>query len=424
MFTTSFLQCIPAVKISSTNIYNIEILVAELENVRNIRELDCEKLANDTLPTLCSIIKSMNNLQYLKCGNIGDITSTSAQLLGDTLRTNTFLRGVSLHGVSLHLTGSMPFLEVVKCCANLLSLDLSNCSICSQDVASLFCNHDSWVNLHSLNLCNNKISSKCTQVLSKVLFHCKNLRCLDLSHNFIDDNDCFSLAEGLQNHTNLLKLKLGWNRITSGSIASLIQVITCNHLQHLDLSRCKIGSEGIADLVDDVCGDTLQTLEVTSNSLGLDGAVKLGIGLKSCRQLVKLDISCNNIGSYGMSSLAEGLQYCTNLQVLDLHNNDITSDGVSAVIGVMKSCRYLQKLDFGCNSFGVDDAAVLVVGWQHKCMLTLLLHGCLGYPHDLRMSKGERCCSNCDHLLELYNNNDYVILIFDDLTLPKLVSSS
>ena len=277
----SALKCgtLPAVKISNTNICNIEILVAELEHLRNIRELDCDKLANDTLPTLCSIIKSMNNLQYLKCGDISDITSTSAQLLGDGLRTTKFLRGVSLHGNLV--AGSMQSLEVVKCCANLQSLDMSYCHVGSQDVASLFCNHDSWVNLHSLNLCGNKISSECTQVLSKVLFHCKNLRRLDLSYSGIGDSDCFSLAEGLQNHTNLLKLKLGWNEITSDGIASLIQVITCNHLQHLDLSNCKIGSEGIAALVDVVCGDTLQTLEVSSNSLGLDGAVKLSTTLKS-----------------------------------------------------------------------------------------------------------------------------------------------
>ena len=123
-----------------------------------------------------------------------------------------------------------------------------------------------------------------------------------------------------------------------------------------------------------------------------------------------------------MSSLAEGLQYCTNLQVLNLSFNDITSDGISAVIGVMKSCRYLQELDIRDNSIGVDDAAVLVVGWQHKCTLTLWLQQ-FGNPHNVCMMEGERC-SNCDHLLELYNNNDYVILGIDNLTLPKLVSSS
>ena len=120
-----------------------------------------------------------------------------------------------------------------------------------------------------------------------------------------------------------------------------------------------------------------------------------------------------------MSSLVEGLQYCTNLQVLDLSNNKITSDGVAAIVGVMKRCRYLQKLDLRWNSIGVDGAAVLVSGWQHKNMLTLYLLYSLGDPHESALKHGEKCCSSCDHLLELYYKNDYMII--EEVT--KLVSS-
>ena len=97
----SALKCgtLPALKISKTNIYNIEILVAELEHVRNIRGLECCWVTDDSLPTLCGIIKSMDNLQHLKCSGIGYISSTSAQLLGDILRTCKFLYSVSIHGI-------------------------------------------------------------------------------------------------------------------------------------------------------------------------------------------------------------------------------------------------------------------------------------------------------------------------------------
>ena len=71
----SALKCgtLPALKISTNNIYNIEILVAELEHVRNIRGFECDWAADDTLPTLCGIIKSMDNLQHLKCSRLGYI---------------------------------------------------------------------------------------------------------------------------------------------------------------------------------------------------------------------------------------------------------------------------------------------------------------------------------------------------------------
>ena len=90
----------------------------------------------------------------------------------------------------------------------------------------------------------------------------------------------------------------------------------------------------------------------------------------------------------------------------------------------MKKCRYLQKLDLSENSICVDGAAVVVGGWQHKSMLMLYLQESLGDPHESALVNVERCCSSCDHLLELYYNNDYVIIEFSLWCIPKLVSSS
>ena len=314
-------------------------------------------------------------------------------------------------------------------------------------MALLFDDHQCWVDLHTLNLSSNKIGSDGAQVLSKVLVHCKKLHCLDLTSNGIGDDGVVALAEGLKDLTSLLELRLLDNRISSKGVLALVEVLKYNRLQHLHLSMNSIGPENMSALVDVICADSLQILKLRRCGLLLDGAVSLSAGLKSCRQLVELNISYNhigplgmlflaeglkscrqlvelnisynNIGSHGMSSLAEGLQYCTNLQVF--HNvNNITSGGVAAIVSIMKRCRYLQYLDLRWNSIGVDCAAVLVGGWQHKSMLRLNLKDSLGDYHELALRSRKKCCSSCDHLLELYYKNDY-IGIYD---VPKLVSTS
>ena len=436
----SALKCgtLPTLKISDANVYNIEILVAELENVRNISGFVCNDVTDDSLPTLCGIIKSMNNLQHLECSGIDDISSNNSQLLSDCLKLCKNIRSLSLRDHKNVSIQSSLLLDVVKCCANLQSLDISGCRIgsvgvallfddhqCwvnlhtlnlsineigSEGVALLFDDHQCWINLHTLNLRSNKIGSDGAQVLSKVLVHCKNLHCLDLTGNDIGDDGAVALAETLKDLTSLLELRLVTIGITSQGALALVEVVRYNHLQHLDLSWNSIGLESIAALVDVICADSLLTLKLSSNDLLLEGAVSLSARLKSCSLLVELNISHNNIGSQGMSSLAEGLQYCTNLQVLSLNNNNITSDGVAAIVGVMKRCRYLQELDLSQNSIGVDGAAVLVGGWQHKSMLTLYLDGNLGDPHESALEHGEKCCSSCDHLLELYCKNYYMII--------------
>ena len=443
----SALKCgtLPTLKISTTNIYNIEILVAELEHVRNIRRLVYECVKEDTLPTLCGIIKSMNNLQHLECGYIG---SNNAQLLSDCLKLCKHACGLSLHNI-MNVTIKFSLLDGVKCCTNLQSLDMSGCKIGSEDVALLFDDYQCWVNLHTLKLSRNYIGSDGAQVLSKVLIRCKNLRCLDLTDNDIGDVGAVALAEGLKVLTSLLEVRLDKIWITSQGALALVEVLKNNHLRHLDLSRNRIGPESMAALVEVICRDSLQVLKLSESGLFLDGIVSLSAGLKSCRQLVMLDIthnhidshgmsslaeglkSCrqlveldithNHIGSHAMSSLAKGLQYCTNIQVLDLTDNYITSDCVAAIVGVMKSCRYLQKLYLSRNRIGVDGAAVLVGGWQHKSMLRLHLTRNFGYPHELALRDGKKCCSSCDHLLELYYKNDYMRIALYTKVIPKLV---
>ena len=430
----SALKCetLPALRISETNIYNIETLMAELQHVRNIRGLECH---NIPVPTLCRIMNYLCNIHQIEFLIWGSFSSTSAELLSDSLKICKSLHSVTLDDSLvntvqfslLNADGSLcsSSLDALKCCSNIHSLSLPLCNIGSVGISLLVSAHKSWVNLHTLNLSKNAFGSDGAQDLSKVLVQYKSLRCLDLSNNEIGDSGAVALAEGLKDHTSLIELKLGHNNITSAGIVALIQVVRCNHLQHLDLSRCSQLSENVAALVDVMCTDTLQTLKLCDNELGVDGIVSLSVGLKNCTQLVKLDIDGNGIGSLGLEYLGEGLRHCTKLQVLKLDYNNIKSDAVPTILGIMESCRFLQELGLRGNDIDVDDAAVLVKGWQNQSVLTLNLFFCFDVPHKLALVKGESCCNSCDHLLELYCNNDYVHIQLDYVGrcyIPKVIS--
>ena len=411
----SALKCetLPALKISKTNIDNIQTLVAELQHVRNIRGLECHDITDDSVPTLCKIMNYLCKIHHIECHDgVCSISSANAELLSDSLKTCKSLHSVTLKDYIGTLLRSSSIhsslVDALKCCSNIHSLELSSCNIGSVGISLLVSAHKSWVNLHTLNLSCNAFGSDGVQDLSKVLVHYKSLCCLDLSHNKIDDDGAVALAEGLKDHTSLLKLNLGHNNITSAGIAALIQVIRCNHLQHLDLSLCRQHSEGVAALVVVICTDTLQSLNFGDNRLGGNDIVSLSVGLKNCTLLARLNIHGNCIGSLGLKYLGEGLQHCTNLQVLKLGDNNIKSDAVPAILGIMESCRFLQELDLYGNDISVDDAAVLVKGWHNQSVLILNLTFCFDDPHQFALVKGESCCNSCDHLQKLYYNNDYV----------------
>ncbi len=120
-------------------------------------------------------------------------------------------------------------------------------------------------------------------------------------------------------------------------------------LQHLDLSRCLISSESVADVVEVMSGDSLQTLNLFFNELNSEGITNLSFGLMVYTQLVELDVGFNDIGVLGLTYLAEVLTYCILLEVLNLKGNNITFEGVHALIDIMENCNFLQKLDVSIN---------------------------------------------------------------------------
>ena len=398
------LQCktLPALKITKSNIHDIEAVIRELEHSLNIRGLECAYLSEDTVPTQCKIMQSFSNtLQHLD-HHSGSGSESSSRLLSDSIKACKSLRSVMLPH-DIHTTC---VLEALNCCTDLHTLNLS--SSIGSDIAPLFSNFKSWLNLHTLDLSYNRFGSKCAQRLGTVLVHCKKLHCLNLSMNIIGDSGAVAIAEGLKDHTRLVDLHLGYNEITSEGIAALATVFRSNHLHHLYLYDCNLGSEGATALVDSLCGGSLQTLDLGDNKLGVEGTVALCGGLKNYTQLVKLDVAYNNIGSVGLASLAMALKHCPNLQELNIKNNHITPDGVSAILDIMKSCEHLRVLNLRRNRIGVDGAAVVVGEWQRKCVLELHLSNSFDDPHKSALKNQGKCCSSCDHLLKQYCSNDYV----------------
>ena len=117
--------------------------------------------------------------------------------------------------------------------------------------------------------------------------------------------------------------------------------------------------------------------------------------------------------------LAEGLKHCTRLQKLEIYSKSIEVVGVVAILIIMRNCKYLHRLSL--HGIGVDGAAVLVSGWQHKRVLTIDVNDSFSSRHGPALSSVEECCSDCEYLLRQYYNNDYVLIEIEQRTLPKLV---
>ena len=451
-------EALPALKICftdvnyvTTNMKNIETVIAESVVGVQFRSLSVSRISTKALSSLCGIMKYTKVLHHLHFETCffemmeGDVWNDFCVQLNEL----TCLRSLSL------------------CCSSeLLSVMLEN--------------FKGWPNLQSLDLCKNTSKSRGVDVLCKVLVQCKSLHHLDFSDYEMGDSGAEALAEALKDHTSLRQLKINGyctvDKLSLVGMNSWSKVIRSNNIQHLDLSHQAIWPTFVYDQVRAIwAGHVALSSEVTSSiierrnnlrtlSIGsnlcissdalcehlksftnlekLDVSFKLRTSgellaslvesLKYCKQLTELDVSCNKIGilgkrisldssfkfgwqlikldissnnlcSQGMEVLAE----CINLQVLNLAKNMISFDGVAALLEVMDSHPYLKELELEGNNIGIDGAADLVKGWKHKTVLKLGLEKCFDWSHEKYLVEGKRYCPYCHVLL---HNNHFVII--------------
>ena len=394
---------IPELKLSSTNIYKFEKLV--LSGLKSVSGIDARVIKEDYLLSLCLIMENLENLKHICCSLL-DIKSTGAvEKFCESLKLCKSLNSVFFYNV-----GHVNILKTLGQHFHLKSLKISGCYIWCIPIFFLDLNCDTLQNI-SFHFCF--INSTAIKVLNNVLIRCKSLRYLDLSYNNFGDEGAVALARGLKNHTTLLGLILGGNKITTSGVTALIPVIRQNHLNVVDFSCNCIDSFGIAVLLAACEEDTLQILAIHNN---VDIEADLYTWLEDFTQL---GVLCVSIESNGLMYLAEGLKHCTRLQKLEIYSKSIEVVGVVAILIIMRNCKYLHRLSL--HGIGVDGAAVLVSGWQHKRVLTIDVNDSFSSRHGPALSSVEECCSDCEYLLRQYYNNDYVLIEIEQRTLPKLV---
>ena len=97
--------------------------------------------------------------------------------------------------------------------------------------------------LSSLNLSRNKLGPQGTKLLCESLREHTGLRKLDLSHNYLGDEGCMTMAKLLEKRKKVAiqKLKLSYNKITGDGVIPLFNALTkrkgvkCSTVSHLCL---------------------------------------------------------------------------------------------------------------------------------------------------------------------------------------------
>ena len=198
--------------------------------------------------------------------------------------------------------------------------------------------------LEELNFEYNEFERNCCAALKTTFLEWgekSQLKKLDLSGNFIDDEGLTILLEGIGCCRNLTELLLSCNtNISAAGLRSL-----SSYFQ------------------DDTC--CLEKLNLNSMQMDDNGAEALAAGLMHCESLKHLNVSRNQIGDTGIASLVSGLTTAANanLERLDLGENRFSTAGIRSLSTLIQSLRSTLK-ELSLYNIQVDDDGISILAHE------------------------------------------------------------
>ena len=201
------------------------------------------------------------------------------------------------------------------------------------------------------------------------------VRQLDLSNTGIGEPDCEALSKLLPSIHTLEWLHISQNNLSSESVASIINGLSCNNsLTTLVISNSHFSMGNMLLLSSLLRKCTLTSLVLQYCQISSEGAVELAAALCRNTTLRELDLGYNPIGEHeeGVAAIAAMLVENTSLTLLDLEDCHICGQGAGELAAALGKNSILQCLNLDHNPVGVEGALSMSDMLQHNTSLTIL----------------------------------------------------
>ena len=311
----------------------VAVLVADV--IRNFSPVDLQLCSNSLHSSATVIMQALQEASFLRILNLNNnnISEQAAQHLVNVIERN------------------YRYLEDLRLSSN--NLQSSACLILEalrrkpKSRKGLF--------LKILNLNNNNMSAKVTELLSDVIRENYLLEELHLSNNNFQQSAVVFL-KAMKSLTRLKVLNLNGNKMSGKVAQDLAHVIENNryHLQglHLGFNNMRSSLSLVLQSLETI--SHLKILNLSGNYMTDSVAQKLANVIKANVNLEVLRVSCNDFQDLTSSVwfILQALQGISNLKILDMSNNNLSCDGeivIEDLAGVINNNSYLEELRLSGN---------------------------------------------------------------------------
>ena len=272
----------------------------------------------------------------------------AADWLASSLRTNTCLRELDLHGMNISDL-SIAALARALTEGQVAALDLSCNRAGPAAAAALAALVATPSTLKVLNLNHNYVGNAGAETLSEGVAK-SALTSLFLAQNGVGEEGIVYLTFAI-GQTSLTDIHLSGN-VFRGVVGRFANAVKASAINSLHAGDCALGDEGgvsMATILE--TSPRLTSLHLWGNELEDASAVAMANALASNRAMTWLSLRRNAIGDDGARALGDALKINVALLTLDLAGNRIAESGVRSLCEALREQERLTELDIAGNSF-------------------------------------------------------------------------
>jgi len=240
-------------------------------------------------------------------------------------------------------------------------LSLSNCGIQEKGFLKIADSLLSTTLIHldvSSNVITNNIAVKLTR--SKIFLSKSQLKYLDVSQCDWKENSLTVILNATINIHQLTCLNVHCCKMDDAEIQKLTSSIFSNDtLEQLILAKCGIHSAGLISVIDALKKlHTIKHLDLSCNPIA-EVVFPMLVEAISQNQMEHLDLS-HCLQEVNSSDLLTAIANCGTLQYLDLSYNDISDDEASCVASAITANEYLYHVNLTNNKFGGQSLKIIL----------------------------------------------------------------
>eukprot|EP00941_MAST-03F_sp_MAST-3F-sp1_P004591 g4591.t1 len=202
----------------------------------------------------------------------------------------------------------------------------------------------------------------------------QQLRALFLNSNGIGPEGVAAICDAIRYHRRIEVVQLRFNRILVDGASKIAGVMRYNKsITHLDLRSCALGDKGARRLGSALsANEKICQLWLAGNQIGDVGGKYFFKGLAENKCLLELDMHCNYMKDESALALGEALQKNTTLVTLNLRENQFGCDAACNISKGLKKNIKLRNLDLSRNHIANEGAYAIGKSLQTSLALVYL----------------------------------------------------